>query len=131
MNEVIEKEKIENMIYEIRGVEVMLDSDLQSFMNAKSGTKEVNQVVKNNIDKFPKRYSFKLTDQEYKNLWSKYLTANISSKSRSNPRVFTEQGVNMLATILKGKKASQITLDAFVLIKKYKYYNQDIFKMYV
>lgn len=118
MNEVIEKEKIENMIYEIRGVEVMLDSDLQSFMNAKSGTKEVNQVVKNNIDKFPKRYSFKLTDQEYKNLWSKYLTANISFKYRSNPRVFTEQGVYMLATILKGKKASQITLDAFVLIKK-------------
>lgn len=51
-------------------------------------------------------------------MWSKYLTANISSKSRSNPRVFTEQGVNMLATILKGKKASQITLDAFVLMKK-------------
>ena len=74
------------------------------------------------MDKFPERYSFKLTDYGCKNLWSKYLTANISSKSRSNPRVFTEQGVYMLATILKGKKASQMTLqimDAFVLMKKY------------
>ena len=81
-------------------------------------TKEINQAVKNNMDKFPERYSFKLT----KDLWSKYLIANVSSKSRSNPRVFTEQGVYMLATILKGKKASQMTLqimDAFVLMKKY------------
>lgn len=70
------------------------------------------------MDKFPDRYSFKLTDYGCKNLWSKYLTANISSKSRSNPRVFTEQGVYMFATILKGKKASRITLDAFVLIEK-------------
>jgi len=65
------------------------------------------------MDKFPKRYSFKLTDYGCKNLWSKYLTANISSKSRSNPRVFTEQGVYISATILKGKKASRITPDAF------------------
>lgn len=117
MNELIEKEKIENMIYKIRGVEVMLDSDLARLYECKNGTKEINQAVKNNIDKFPERYSFKLT----KDLWSKYLIANVSSKSRSNPRVFTEQGVYMLATILKGKKASQMTLqimDAFVLMKK-------------
>lgn len=118
MNELIEKEKIENMIYKIREVEVMLDSDLARLYECKNGTKEINQAVKNNIDKFPERYSFKLT----KDLWSKYLIANVSSKSRSNPRVFTEQGVYMLATILKGKKASQMTLqimDAFVLMKKY------------
>lgn len=122
MNELIEKEKIENMIYKIRGVEVMLDSDLAKLYECKNGTKEINQAVKNNIDKFPERYSFKLTNHECKDLWSKYLTANVSSKSRSNPRVFTEQGVYMLATILKGKKASQMTLqimDAFVLMKKY------------
>ena len=122
MNELIEKEKIENMIYKIRGVEVMLDSDLAKLYECKNGTKEINQAVKNNIDKFPERYNFKLTNHECKDLWSKYLTANVSSKSRSNPRVFTEQGVYMLATILKGKKASQMTLqimDAFVLMKKY------------
>lgn len=118
MNELIAKEKIENMIYKIREVEVMLDSDLARLYECKNETKEINQAVKNNIDKFPERYSFKLT----KDLWSKYLIANVSSKSRSNPRVFTEQGVYMLATILKGKKASQMTLqimDAFVLMKKY------------
>ena len=118
MNELIAKEKIENMIYKIRGVEVMLDSDLARLYECKNETKEINQAVKNNMDKFPERYSFKLT----KDLWSKYLIANVSSKSRSNPRVFTEQGVYMLATILKGKKASQMTLqimDAFVLMKKY------------
>ena len=118
MNELIAIEKIENMIYKIRGVEVMLDSDLARLYECKNETKEINQAVKNNMDKFPERYSFKLT----KDLWSKYLIANVSSKSRSNPRVFTEQGVYMLATILKGKKASQMTLqimDAFVLMKKY------------
>ena len=104
MNGVIEKEKIENLIYEIRGVEVMLDSPLARLYECKNGTKEVNQTVKNNIDKFPKRYSFQLTDDECKYLWSKFLTANISSKSRSNPIVFTEKGVYMLATILKEKK---------------------------
>ena len=122
MNELMKEEKIESLIYEIRGVEVMLDSDLARLYDCKNGTKEVNQAVKNNVDKFPERYSFQLTDEECKSLWSKFLTANISTKSRSNPRVFTEQGVYMLATILKGKKASQMTLqimDAFVLMKKY------------
>ena len=70
MNELIEKEKIENMIYKIRGVEVMLDSDLAKLYECKNGTKEINQAVKNNIDKFPERYSFKLTNHECKVLWS-------------------------------------------------------------
>ena len=55
MNEVIKEEKIENMIYEIRGRQVMLDSDLARLYECKNGTKEVNQAVKNNIDKFPMR----------------------------------------------------------------------------
>lgn len=75
MNGVIEKVKIENLIYEIRGVEVMLDSDLARLYECKNGTKEVNQAVKNNIDKFPERYCFQLTDEEYKNLRSKILTS--------------------------------------------------------
>lgn len=60
MNDVIKEEKIENMIYEIRGRQVMLDSDLARLYECKNGTKEVNQAVKNNIDKFPMRYSFQL-----------------------------------------------------------------------
>ena len=78
MNEVIEKElKIENMIYEIRGKQVMLDSDLAKLYGCKNGTKEINQAVKNNPNKFPERYSWKLTVSEVNSLRSKFLTTNI------------------------------------------------------
>ena len=60
MNEVIEKEQIESLIYVVRGVEVMLDSDLARLYECKNGTKEVNQAVKNNIDKIPERYCCEL-----------------------------------------------------------------------
>ena len=119
MNEIVEK-NIENKIYVIRGVQVMLDSDLARIYKCKNGTKEINQAVKNNPDKFPKRFTWKLTDDELQNLWSKILTANISNKSRSNPRVFTEQGVYMLATILKTSVATEVSIkimDAFVKMR--------------
>ena len=122
MNEIVETEKIENMIYEIRGKQVMLDSDLARLYGCKNGTKEVNQAVKNNIEKFPERYCFQLNDFEKKILRSKFLTAKSNSKSRTNPRVFTEQGIYMLATVLKSKNATNMTLfimDAFVYMKKY------------
>ena len=122
MNEIVEQEHIEGIIYEIRGVQVMLDSDLARLYECKNGTKEVNQAVKNNQEKFPERYCFRLNDEECYNLRSKFSSTNINEKSRNNPRVFTEQGVYMLATVLKGKKASIVTLqimDAFVLMKKY------------
>jgi len=122
MNELIKNENIENMIYEIRGMQVMLDSDLARIYKCKNGTKEVNQAVKNNIEKFPERFSWKLTNEEISILRSKNLTTNISSMSRSNPRVFTEQGVYMLSTILKTKEAVEVTInimDAFVKMRKY------------
>ena len=122
MNELIKNENIENMIYEIRGMQVMLDSDLAIIYKCKNGTKEVNQAVKNNIEKFPERFSWKLTNEEISILRSKNLTTNISSMSRSNPRVFTEQGVYMLSTILKTKEAVEVTInimDAFVKMRKY------------
>lgn len=122
MDEITETEKIENMIYEIRGKQVMLDSDLARLYGCKNGTKEVNQAVKNNIEKFPERYCFQLNDFEKKILRSKILTAESNSKSRTNPRVFTEQGIYMLATVLKSKNATNMTLfimDAFVFMKKY------------
>ena len=132
MNDILKEEKIENMIYEVRGKQVMLDSDLARLYGCKNGTKEVNQAVKNNIDKFPVRYSFQLTDEESNNLKSKFLTSSLDNNyggRRNNPRVFTEQGVYMLATILKGKKATSMTLyimDAFIVMKKY--ISNDLFK---
>ena len=126
MNELSVKEKIniKDKIYEINGKYVMLDSDLADIYHCKNGTKEVNQAVKNNIEKFPERFSWVLSDYEYSILRSKILTANgnISNKKRFNPRVFTEQGTIMLSTILKTKVAIETTIaimDAFVTMKNY------------
>ena len=121
-NEII---NVENMIYEINGVEVMLDSDLANLYQVE--TKRINEAVKNNPDKFPRRFSFVLTDTEKENLWSKFSTANISNKSRVNPRVFTEQGIYMLATILKSKVATEVSIrimDTFVKMRHYINYNK-------
>lgn len=126
MNEIMEKEmiSIDDMIYEVRGVQVMLDSDLAELYQVE--TKRINEAVKNNPDKFPERFSFVLDNFEKKNLWSKFSTANISNMSRVNPRVFTEQGVYMLATILKSKVATKVSIaimDAFVKMRHYINYN--------
>ena len=114
-----ENEKVENLIYEIRGKQVMLDSDLAKLYECKNGTKDINKAVNRNINKFPENYYFQLTETEYKNL--KFQNETSSSNNyggiRKMPYVFTEQGVYMLATILRTKVASDITMriiDAFV-----------------
>ena len=67
MNDVIVKEKIviENLIYEIRGVQVILDSDLARLYECVNGTKDINKAVKRNIERFPESFMFQLTDEEY------------------------------------------------------------------
>ena len=93
--------------------------DLANLYQCKNGTKEINQAVKNNIEKFPKRFSWVLSEEEQNILRSKILTTN---KRRYNYRVFTEQGVAMLATVLKSSIATQVSIaimDAFVLMRKY------------
>ena len=75
MNSLIVNDKnITNMIYEIRGKQVMLDSDLAVLYECKNGTKEINQAVKNNKDRFPENFCFQLTLEEYDILRSKFLT---------------------------------------------------------
>ena len=114
--------EIENMIYEVRGKQVMLDSDLAGLYHCKNGTKEINQAVKNNQDKFPERFSWILCDNEYYHLRSKFLTSKTHGGRRYNPRVFTEQGVAMLATIIKSDIATQMSIkimDAFVAMRHY------------
>ena len=70
MNDVIVKEKIliENLIYEIRGVQVILDSDLAMLYECVNGTKDINKAVKRNIERFPESFMFQLTNDEYNNL---------------------------------------------------------------
>ena len=118
----IQELKIESMIYEIRGKQVMLDSDLARLYGVE--TKRVNEAVKNNIYKFPDRFSWKLTCDEFIDLRSKFSTSSLNNYGgrRYLPRVFTEQGVAMLATILKSKVATEVSIkimDAFVAMRKY------------
>ena len=68
---VFKEEKIENLIYEINGKQVMIDSDLATLYQCKNGTKEINQAVRNNQDKFPERFSFRISENEYNSLKSK------------------------------------------------------------
>jgi len=117
MNELISinEENIENKIYTIRGLSVMLDRGLAELYGVE--TKHINQAVKNNQDKFQDDFFFQLTDDEFNILRSNNLTADFS-KTRINPKVFTEQGIYMLATILKSKTASQITVSIIRIFAK-------------
>ena len=126
MNEIIGTEtiNIEDMIYEIRGRQVMLDSDLARLYECINGTKTINQAVKRHINKFPERYMFQLTKNEYDNLKSQFGTSSLNTYGgvRKMPYAFTEQGVAMLATILKTPVADIVSMkiiDAFVYMKRY------------
>ena len=124
MYELKEELNIENMIYEIRGKQVMLDSDLARLYECTNGTKTINQAVKRHINKFPERYIFQLTKSEYDNLKSQIGTSSLNTYGgvRKMPYAFTEQGVAMLATILKTPVADIVSMkiiDAFVYMKRY------------
>jgi len=126
MNEVLEKEKIiiENMIYEIRGKQVMLDSDLAKLYGVE--TKRINEAVKNNQKKFPESYAWILTKEEALLCSrSKFSTLNENKIKRGQnlkylPRVFTEQGVAMLATILKSNTAVEASIAIMDALEKNK-----------
>ncbi len=122
MNDLIIKDniKIEELIYEVRGKQVMLDSDLSKLYGCKNGTKSLNLAVKRHINKFPERFMFQLTENETKLLRFQNETTN--NMSRTLPYVFTEQGVAMLATVLKTEVADEMSIkimDAFVTMKNY------------
>ncbi len=135
MNELLNngKFKIENMIYEINGVQVMTAYDLAKLYHCKNGTKEINQAVKNNPHKFPQRYSWILTEEENYD----FLVKNFDQKNTETrggrfkrQRVFTEQGVAMLATILHTDVAVDISIqimDAFVRMRHFISNNKDIY----
>ncbi len=124
MNEVLVKDdiKVENMIYEVRGKYVMLDCDLGRIYECKNGTKTINQAVNRHLDRFPSDFYFQLTENEYEYLQSQIGTANLNSMSRVLPFVFTEQGVAMLATVLRTKVAAEMSVSimrAFVKMRHY------------
>ena len=125
---------IKNLIYCIRGKQVMLDSDVAMLYNYE--TKKVNQAVKRNIDRFPERFCFQLTEEELELMWSQIVTTSKleDNKYRSKkylPYVFTEQGIAMLSGILKSEIAVQVSIkimDAFVEMRKFISLNGQVFE---
>ncbi len=128
MNDIILKNdvKIESLIYEIRGRQVMLDSDLARLYGCANGTKTINLAVKRHINRFPKRFMFQLTIEESENirfqLETKYGKMETRGGKYNKPYVFTEEGVAMLATVLRTPVAEEVSIrimDAFVSMRKY------------
>lgn len=114
--DVITAERVRSLLVAIRGQMVLLDRDVAALYEVQ--TKEVNQAVRNNPDKFPAGFVFQLNSLELENWKSRILTSNLSEEEllsvkmgmRKLPYAFTERGLYMLATILKGRAATRATL---------------------
>ena len=110
-------EDIQEKIYIIRGQRVMLDSDLAKLYSV--DTKTFNRQVKRNIFRFPSDFMFKLSESEYKNLRCQNGTSRWTHGGRrSQPSVFTENGVAMLSSVLKSKSAVQINISIMRIFTK-------------
>lgn len=99
---------IHDKIYDLRGLKVMLDSDLATLYEVE--TRRIMEQVNRNIEKFPNDFMFQLTKDEFDNLKSQNATSSWGG-TRKLPHVFTEQGVYMLATVLKSKVATDVTIN--------------------
>ena len=124
---------IEKLIYTIRGKQVMIDSDVANLYHYK--TKALNLAVKRNIQRFPEEFCFKLTSEEFENLRFQFETLNKKVNNGSVtrkylPYVFTEQGIAMLAGILKNDIAVDISIKiikAFISMRKFLFQNGQVF----
>jgi len=132
--QVIIRNNIESMIYNIRGKQVMLDSDLSKLYECANGTKDVNKAVKRNAERFPKDFYFQLTSKEYNNLKFQIGTSSLNNNYggvRKLPYVFTEQGIAMLSSVLRTEKAAEISINimrTFVEMRKFINANTTLFE---
>ena len=113
---------IENMIYEIRGKQVMLDSDLAKIYKCTNGTKDINKAVKRNIERFPEEFYFELTIEECSRFQNGTLNMKRGENIKYLPHVFTEQGVAMLSSVLHTETAIATSIkiiNAFVTMRHY------------
>jgi len=119
----MELQTIQNRIYEIRGQKVLLDFDLAVLYGTE--TKKLKQAVRRNIDRFPSDFMFELTKDEYNSLRSQFVTLENTGRgkySKYTPFAFTEQGIAMLASVLRSPKAIEVNIQivrAFVFLRKY------------
>ena len=127
--------QIQNLIYEVRGLKVMLDSDLAMLYEVE--TRALNQAVKRNIERFPINFMFQLTHEEFQTLISQNVISKNSDEKRGGrqklPYVFTEQGVAMLSSVLRSKKAIQTNIqimNTFVQVRHYVLEHKDLTKRF-
>ena len=128
MNEIV---KIQNLIYEIRGFKVMLDSDLAKLYGVE--TRVLNQSVKRNLERFPDNFMFQLTPDEFQLLISQIVISKNPNEKRGGrqklPYVFTEQGVAMLSSVLRSKQAIQTNIqimNTFVKVRHFVLENKEL-----
>lgn len=113
----IQLNQIQNMIYVIRGQNVMLDSDLAKLYGVE--TKRLNEQVRRNLDRFPEDFMFQITKEEFENLKSQFATSSLDwGGKRKQPLVFTENGVAMLSSVLKSKQAVQVNISIMRIFTK-------------
>lgn len=128
---IVDNKEIQNMIYTFRGRQVMIDRDLAYLYNVE--TKVLNQAVKRNLNRFPEHFRFQLTEEEYENLRSQFVTSsedNTHGGRRYMPYVFTEQGIAMLSAVLKSDiavEASIKIMNSFVEMRRFLISNQELF----
>ncbi|MGN1301148.1 MAG: ORF6N domain-containing protein, partial [Clostridia bacterium] len=127
-----ESEDIKDLIYTIRGKQVMLDSDVARLFQYE--TKDLNRNVRNNVERFPEYYCFQLTDKEYEALRCKNFTLNKNGRGQHRkylPYVFTEYGITMLAGVLKNPTAVEVSIkivDTFIEMRKLINSNRHVFE---
>ena len=127
-------EEIKNLIYTIRGKQVMLDSDVAMLYHYE--TKNINKAMKRNIERFPEDFCFQLTDKEFENLRFQFGTLNRKVNNgevtrKYLPYVYTEQGISMLAGVLKNNIAIQVSISiirAFIEMRKFISANAQVFE---
>ena len=126
-------EDIKNLIYTVRGKQVMLDSDVAKLYHYE--TKKINQTVKRNFERFPEKFCFQLTESETQNLRSQIVTSSFEKENyggrRYLPFVFTEQGIAMLSGLLRNSIAVQVSIniiDAFIEMRKFLMANGQLFE---
>ncbi len=127
---IISQEDIKGKIYTIRGVQVILDSDLADLYKVK--TRVLNQAVKRNNERFPQKFMFQLTEIEYQNLKSQIVTSSLDWGGRRNlPSAFSEQGVAMLSGVLRSDTAIKVSIqiiNSFIAMRKFISKNAEIFR---
>lgn len=127
--ELSHQENIKNKIFTLRGVQVMLDSDLAVLYQTE--TKFINRAVKRNLQRFPEAFMFQLIEKEWTDLKYQFGTSSEHGGRRTLPFVFTEQGVAMLSAVLNSEQAITASIQimqAFVAMRNFLFNNASVFQ---